>query len=101
MTDGNQTEGTEPKRSRRGGPRKKIRDPECKTMSVPEAGRRYLGIGDSASWEAARRGELPVIRIGRFVRVPIVAMERMMEEARPVARAEVDKVFASELVDER
>jgi hypothetical protein len=83
MNDGNQTEATEPERSRRGGPRKKFRDPECKTMSVPEAGRRYLGLGHSAAFEAARRGELPVIRIGRFVRVPIVAMERMMEEAKP------------------
>jgi hypothetical protein len=34
------------------------------TISVPEAGRR-LGLGKNASYEAARRGELPVLRFGR------------------------------------
>ena len=52
-----------------------------KTMSVPEAGRVYLGIGRDAAYEAARRGDIPMIRIGRLMRVPIVAMERMLERA--------------------
>jgi excisionase family DNA binding protein len=50
-------------------------------MSVPEAGRDYLGIGKNASYEAARRGEIPTIKIGRLLRVPVVAMERMLEQA--------------------
>ena len=33
-----------------------------KSMSVPEAGRIYLGIGRDASYEAAKRGDIPVIR---------------------------------------
>ena len=53
----------------------------CPTMSVPEAGREYLDLGRDASYQAARRGELPVIRIGARMRVPRVAMERMMQEA--------------------
>lgn len=55
--------------------------PQTKTLSVPEAGRFYFGIGRNASYERARDGTLPTIRIGRLLRVPIVAMDRMMEEA--------------------
>jgi excisionase family DNA binding protein len=51
-----------------------------KTLSVPEAGR-WLGIGRNASYEAARRGDLPVIRIGRLLRVPVVALERKLDRA--------------------
>jgi hypothetical protein len=53
----------------------------AKTISVPEAGRIYLGISPNASYEAAKRGEIPVIQIGRLKRVPIAAMERMLEQA--------------------
>jgi excisionase family DNA binding protein len=51
-----------------------------KTISVPEAGR-WLGLGRNASYEAARRGDIPTIRIGRLIRVPVVALERKLEEA--------------------
>jgi hypothetical protein len=53
---------------------------EPKTVSVPEAGRKWLGIGRNASYEAARRGDIPTIRIGRLLRVPVVALERKLEE---------------------
>ncbi len=52
-----------------------------RTISVPDAGRIYLGIGRDAAYEAARRGDLPIIRVGKLMRVPVVAMERMLEEA--------------------
>jgi hypothetical protein len=51
-----------------------------KTLSVPEAGKRYFDLGKNASYEAARRGELPVIKIGSRLRVPIAALERMLIE---------------------
>ena len=54
-------------------------------LSVPEAGRR-LGLGKNASYEAARRGELPVLRFGRKLRVPRVAYERMLTETKPTAK---------------
>jgi Helix-turn-helix domain len=55
------------------------RQPE--TYSVPDAGRR-LGLGRNASYEAARRGELPVLRFGRKLVVPRIAFERMLAEPR-------------------
>jgi hypothetical protein len=53
---------------------------ERKTISVPEAGREYFDLSRNASYEAARRGEIPTIRIGRILRVPVVALERKLEE---------------------
>lgn len=47
------------------------------TMSVPEAGRR-IGIGRDAAYQAVRNGEIPVIRIGRLLRVPRIALEKML-----------------------
>lgn len=47
------------------------------TMSVPEAGR-LLGLSRNAAYEAARRREIPVLRFGRKLRVPRVALERLL-----------------------
>ncbi len=52
---------------------------ECATISVPEAGKRYYGISKNASYEAAARGEILTIKVGRLLRVPVVAMERRLE----------------------
>ncbi len=49
------------------------------TMTVPEAARR-LGVSGSA-FEAARRGEIPTIRIGRRLLVPRAALERLLSGA--------------------
>jgi excisionase family DNA binding protein len=54
---------------------------EPKTITVPEAGKIYFGAGKTTSYEAAKRGQIPTIRIGRRLRVPVAAMERMMLEA--------------------
>jgi hypothetical protein len=54
---------------------------ERKTMSVPEAGREYFNLSRNASYEAARRGDIPTIRIGRLLRVPVMSLERILEEA--------------------
>ena len=56
-------------------------EPEPKTISVPKAGRVYLDIGRDASYAAAHRGDIPVIRIGKLMRVPVAAMERLLERA--------------------
>ena len=52
-----------------------------KTMSVPEAGKVYFDIGRNASYEAARRGDIPTIKVGpRLLRVPVAVMERKVRE---------------------
>ncbi|MGB0681473.1 MAG: helix-turn-helix domain-containing protein [Magnetovibrionaceae bacterium] len=53
----------------------------AKTISVPDAGRLYFGLGRNAAYEAAKRGDIPTIRIGKLLRVPVVALERMLERA--------------------
>jgi hypothetical protein len=59
-----------------------------KTLSVPAAGRRYFGLAKNASYEAAARGEIPVIRIGGRLRVPVCQLERMLEGEKPTAPAQ-------------
>ncbi len=53
---------------------------QCKTMSVPEWGKQYFDLGRNASYEAVKRGDIPTIRIGRKIRVPVVAAERKLEQ---------------------
>lgn len=52
----------------------------CRTLTVPQAAR-ILGIGRSAAYDAARRGDIPTIQIGRRVLVPRAALARMLEGA--------------------
>jgi excisionase family DNA binding protein len=47
------------------------------TISVPEAGRR-LGIGRNLSYEAAKHRQIPTIRIGRRLLVPVAALEKLL-----------------------
>jgi excisionase family DNA binding protein len=51
------------------------------TLSVPEAGKRYLGLGRNGSYNAAARGELPVIKVGGRYRVPVRRMEELLNSA--------------------
>jgi hypothetical protein len=52
-----------------------------KTLSVPEAGREYFGLARGASYEAAKRGDIPTVRIGRIKRVPVRKLEAMLDTA--------------------
>jgi hypothetical protein len=63
-------------------PQKTRAPPEAPlTMSVPEAGKKYFGLSKNGSYDAAARGEIPTIKIGKLRRVPVRAMERMLDEA--------------------
>ena len=59
-----------------------------KTMTVPAAGKLYFGLSRNASYAAAERGDLPVIRLGKLLRVPVRALEQMIDTV-PVKRPEV------------
>jgi hypothetical protein len=56
-----------------------------KTMTVPEAGREYFDLSRNAAYAAAKRGEIPTIRIGKLLRVPV----RQLEEKLDTKRTEV------------
>jgi excisionase family DNA binding protein len=45
----------------------------------PEAGK-MLGLTRNATYEAAKRGDIPVIRIGKLLRVPKAAFDRMLKK---------------------
>ncbi len=49
--------------------------------SVPRAGKKFYGLGRSASYEAARRGDIPTIWIGRKRFALIAKMKRDLEQA--------------------
>jgi hypothetical protein len=47
-------------------------------MTVPEAGAFMAGLGRSASYQAAARGEIPVLQIGRRKVVPVAKLRKLM-----------------------
>jgi excisionase family DNA binding protein len=59
---------------------KKSSDKQCATETVAEAAKQ-LGIGRNQAYEAVRRGEIPVIKIGKRLLVPTAALKRMLEGA--------------------
>jgi excisionase family DNA binding protein len=46
----------------------------------PEVGQ-MLGLTRNGAYEAAKRGDIPVIRIGKLIKVPKAAFDRMLTEA--------------------
>jgi len=52
---------------------------EKQAISIKEASQQ-LGISLSSAYEAANSGELPIIRIGKRILVPVAALEKMLSE---------------------
>ncbi len=59
-----------------------------KTLTIEEAGAKYFGLCRASSYAAAKRGDLPIIRIGRLMRVSVPALERRLAQAGEKARPE-------------
>jgi len=55
--------------------------PQGPTMSVPAAGWFYFRLGKNAAYAAARRGDIPTIRIGGKLRAIVAALDRMVGDA--------------------
>lgn len=49
-----------------------------RTYNIEEAGR-MLGLAKNAAYNAAHRGEIPVIKIGGRMLVPKAAFDRLLE----------------------
>jgi excisionase family DNA binding protein len=47
---------------------------------VPEAGA-MLGLSRNSSYAAAKRGDIPTIKIGKLIRVPKVAFDNILARA--------------------
>jgi excisionase family DNA binding protein len=54
--------------------------PQHLTMSVEEASE-ALGISRSLAYELVRRGEIPSLRLGRRIVVPVRALEELVRQA--------------------
>ena len=55
--------------------------PDAQTMSVPQAGKFYFDLSRNGSYQAAKEGIIPAIKVGRLLRVPVRQMERMLDGA--------------------
>ena len=51
--------------------------PGRQTVTVEEAAA-ILGLGRSAAYEAVRRGEIPSLRVGRRLLVPVPALDALL-----------------------
>jgi excisionase family DNA binding protein len=53
---------------------------QCKTLTITEASR-ALGVSRNKAYEAAKRGEIPTIKIGKRILVLRAALDRMLQGA--------------------
>ncbi len=61
-----------------GGSVPKHTDLECAMLTVEQAAKR-LGISRGLAYEAARRGDIPAVRIGKRLLVPVAALQTFIE----------------------
>jgi len=54
-----------------------VKTVEARTYSVEEAAR-LLGVGRNQAYEAARKGDIPTIKIGKRILVPRAAFDRLL-----------------------
>jgi excisionase family DNA binding protein len=52
------------------------------TVSVEQAGQ-ILGVGRHAAYVGCRNGQIPSIRVGRRIRVPLHALARLLQGQEP------------------
>lgn len=48
------------------------------TADVPDVGRIIYGLSRNASYDAAKRGDFPTIKIGRLLKVPTAPLRRQL-----------------------
>jgi excisionase family DNA binding protein len=62
-------------------------DSERLTLTVEETAR-VLGIGRQLAYDRVKTGEIPVIKVGRRLLVPRRALEKLLEEPKPLNSSE-------------
>ncbi len=48
------------------------------TADVPEVGRICYGLSRNGSYDAAKRGDIPTIKVGRLLKVPTAALRKQL-----------------------
>jgi hypothetical protein len=48
------------------------------TADVPDVGRVCFGLSRNGSYDAAKRGDFPTIKVGRLLKVPTAALSRLL-----------------------
>jgi excisionase family DNA binding protein len=62
---------------------------ECRTVALYPDAAEILGLSRNVVYDSVKRGELPVIRMGRTVRVPVPVLEKMLGgPIKPIAPTE-------------
>ncbi len=60
-------------------------------ISIPETAK-LLGLSRNSTYEAAKRGELPTLIVGRRILVPLSALQKLLVEAG--GRPDIDNLCA-------
>jgi excisionase family DNA binding protein len=79
-----QTVGAEPNpiKTNLGTPELLIKTNEKLALSVSEVAK-ALGTSNNTVYEAVRQGQIPVVRWGRRIFIPKIALAKMLDEAKP------------------
>ncbi|OGO21496.1 MAG: hypothetical protein A2Z28_03390 [Chloroflexi bacterium RBG_16_51_9] len=56
------------------------------TLTVEETAK-LLGIGRQLAYDRVKTGEIPVVKVGRRLLVPRRALEKLLDEPRPLNQA--------------
>jgi hypothetical protein len=48
------------------------------TADVPDVGRICYGLSRNGSYDAAKRGDIPTIKVGRLLKVPTAALRKQL-----------------------
>jgi excisionase family DNA binding protein len=56
-------------------------------LTVAEAAE-LLRVNPKTVYKAVENGQLPVLRFGRIIRIPVHALERMLDESIPTKRSD-------------
>jgi hypothetical protein len=49
------------------------------TADVPDVGRICFGLSRNGSYDAAKRGDFPTIKVGRLLKVPTAALRPLLK----------------------
>lgn len=57
------------------------------TISVPDAGKLFFGLARNAAYDAAKSGDIPTIKIGGRIMVPVVPLAEKLGLRANIGRA--------------